>query len=210
MGAALTFLTRYSEKDDEFLDSIVTGEEMWLFHYTPESKQQSMEWCHTHSPTNKKFKTSTSTKKIIATVFWDRKGVLLVDFMPHGTTINTAAYCETLKRLKHAIQNRRRGMLTCSVCLLHNKARAHTTRATQQLLQSFNWEVLDDPAHSPDLAHSDFHLFLHLKKHLAGPKFHEHEEVKNEVTTWLHAQAAKFYDIGIQKLVPRLNKCLEK
>jgi hypothetical protein len=51
---------------------------------------------------------------------------------------------------------------------------------------------------------------LHLKKHLAGQKFHEDEEVKNEVTTWLHAQAAEFYDIGIQKLVPRLNKCLDK
>jgi hypothetical protein len=66
------------------------------------------------------------------------------------------------------------------------------------------------PAHSPDLAPSDFHLFLHLKKHLVGQKFHEDEEVKNEVTTWLCAQAEEFYDIGIQKVVPRLNKCLDK
>jgi histone-lysine N-methyltransferase SETMAR len=65
-------------------------------------------------------------------------------------------------------------------------------------------------AHSPDLAPSDFHLFLHLKKHLAGHKFHEDEEVENEVNTRLRAQAAEFYDIGIQKLVPRLNKCLDK
>jgi histone-lysine N-methyltransferase SETMAR len=168
-----------------------------------------MEWRHTHSPTKKKFKTS-STKKIMPTVFWDRKGVLLVDFMPHGTTINAAAYCETLKRLRRAIQNRRRAMLTHSVCLLHYNARAHTATATQQLLESFNWEVLDHPALSPDLAPIDFHLFLHLKKHLAGQKFHEDEVVKNEVTTWLRAQAVEFYDIGIQKLVPRLNKCLDK
>jgi hypothetical protein len=45
---------------------------------------------------------------------------------------------------------------------------------------------------------------------MAGQKFHEDEEVKNEVTVWLRAQAAEFYDIGIQKLVPRLNKCLDK
>jgi hypothetical protein len=51
---------------------------------------------------------------------------------------------------------------------------------------------------------------LHLKKHLAGQKFYEDEEVKNEVTTWLHAQAVEFYDIGIQKLVPSLNECLDK
>jgi len=41
-------------------------------------------------------------------------------------------------------------------------------------------------------------------------KFHEDEEMKDEVTTRLRAEAAKFYDIGIQKLVPRLNKCLYK
>jgi histone-lysine N-methyltransferase SETMAR len=68
----------------------------------------------------------------------------------------------------------------------------------------------DHAAHSPDLAPSDFHLFLHLKKHLDGQKFHEDEGVKSEVTTLLHAQAAVFYDIGIQKLVPRLNKCHDK
>jgi hypothetical protein len=45
---------------------------------------------------------------------------------------------------------------------------------------------------------------------MAGQKFHEDEEVKNEVITWLHAQAAEFCDIGIQNLVPRLNKCLDK
>jgi hypothetical protein len=51
---------------------------------------------------------------------------------------------------------------------------------------------------------------LHLKKHLAGQKFHEDEEVKSEVTAWLCALAAEFCDIGIQNLVPRLNKCLDK
>jgi hypothetical protein len=59
----------------------------------------------------------------------------------------------------------------------------------------------DHPAHSPDLVPSNFHLFLHLKKHLTGQKFHEDKEVKNEVTTWLRAQAAEFCNIGIQKLV---------
>jgi hypothetical protein len=53
-------------------------------------------------------------------------------------------------------------------------------------------------------------LFLHLKKHLAGQKFDEDEEAKNEVTMWLRAQAAEFCYIGIQKLVPRPNKCLDK
>jgi hypothetical protein len=51
-------------------------------------------------------------------------------------------------------------------------------------------------------------LFLQLKKHLAGKKFDDDDEVQ-EVMTWFKGQAADFYDSGIQKLVPALNKCLD-
>jgi hypothetical protein len=40
MDSALKFLTRYTQEGDEFLDSIVTGDETWSFHHTPESKQK--------------------------------------------------------------------------------------------------------------------------------------------------------------------------
>ena len=36
----------------------------------------------------------------MASIFWDRKGILLVDFMPPGATINAAVYCDTLTRLQ--------------------------------------------------------------------------------------------------------------
>jgi hypothetical protein len=48
MGSALKFLTCYIQEGEEFLDSIVTGDETWVFHHTPESKQQSLQWRHTH------------------------------------------------------------------------------------------------------------------------------------------------------------------
>ena len=35
------------------------------------------------------------------------------------------------------------------------------------------------------------------------------DEVQEEVMTWFKGLAADFYDSEIQKLVPRLNKCLE-
>jgi len=37
----------------------------------------------------------------------------------------------------------------------------------------------------------------------------DEDEVQEEVMTWFKGQAADFYDLGIQKLVPRLNKCLD-
>jgi hypothetical protein len=44
-----------------------------------------------------KFRISTSMRKIMATVLWDRKAPLLIDILHCGGTINAAAYCETLK-----------------------------------------------------------------------------------------------------------------
>jgi hypothetical protein len=55
----------------------------------------------------------------------------------------------------------------------------------------------------------NFHLFLHLKKHLAGKNFADDDEVQEEVMTLFKVQAADFYDSGKQKLVPRPNKCLD-
>ena len=42
-----------------------------------------------------------------------------------------------------------------------------------------------------------------------GKKFDDDDEVQEEVTTQSKGLAADFYDSGIQKLVPRLNKCLD-
>jgi histone-lysine N-methyltransferase SETMAR len=79
---------------------------------------------------------------------------------------------------------------------------------TQALLTSFGWEQMNHPPYSPDLAPSDFNLFLHLKKFLAGQRFNNDEDIKRAVQMWLSSQAAMFYDEGIQKLVSRYDKCL--
>ena len=68
---------------------------------------------------------------------------------------------------------------------------------------------MDHASYSPNLALNDFHLFLHLKKHFAGKKFDDDDEVQEEFMTWFQGQAADFYESGIQKLVPRRNKCLD-
>jgi hypothetical protein len=89
---------------DGLLSVIVTGEEKWMSHITLDSKQQSCNWKHTGLPKRKTFKQTFSTRKIMCTVFWDRQGFLLVECLPQGTTTNCAVYCETLKKLRSAIQ----------------------------------------------------------------------------------------------------------
>jgi histone-lysine N-methyltransferase SETMAR len=144
----------------------------------------------------------------MATVFWDRKGVLLAVFMPQDTTINAESYCATLRRLRYAIQKRRRGILSSGVMLLHDNARPLAAARTQAILQEFGREVFEHPAYSSDLAPSDFHLFPKLKEFLGGRRFKRDDEVKDAFKEWLNGLATEVYDEGIQKLVIRYDKCL--
>lgn len=208
MGSSLEILTRFHEEENEFLDKIVTGDETWVFHDTPETKRMSMQWKHTNSPGIVKAKQTLTRKKLMATVFWDSKGFLLVEFMKPGTTINGERYRQTLTNLRRAIQNKRRGKLTQGIELLHDNARPHSARETCNLIAQFGWNALPHPAYSPDLAPSDFHLFPKLKKDIAGSRFETDEELKNFVLTWLENLAASDYEEGIYKLISRLDKCL--
>ena len=64
MGSAFTFLQRYWEEGDEFLDRIVTGDETWVQFVNAETKDQSEQWMHTHSTNKpKKFKQTLRTEK---------------------------------------------------------------------------------------------------------------------------------------------------
>jgi len=199
---ALTFLMRYHKEGDGMLSHIVTGDETWVSHITPETKQQSLHWKHTGSLKRNKLKQTFSIRKI-----WDRQGVLLIEFLPQGTTINSAVYCEMLKKLRHAIQNKRHGMLSATILLLHNNTLPYSAAQTQDIITSFKWEHMDHPLYSPDLVPSDYHLILHLKKFMGGKGFDD-DDLKDAVQNWLTSQVAAFYEEGIQKLVPRYDKCL--
>ena len=82
---------------------------------------------------------------VMTTVFWDQKGVLLVGFMTTVTTVNADRYCETLTKLRRAIQNRRRGMLSKGVSILHDNARPNAALQTVTLLQRFGWNIITHP-----------------------------------------------------------------
>jgi hypothetical protein len=78
-----------------------------------------------------------SARKLMETVFWDRKRVLMVGFMEQGVTTTSEVYFarNTKKRtLCRAIQNKRWEMLTYCIVFLHNDANPHTVPRTRALL----------------------------------------------------------------------------
>jgi len=101
------------------------------------------------------------------------------------------------------------GRLTQGVLLLHDNARPHMAHLTINTIRQLNWEVLEHPAYSPDLAPSDFQFGL-LKNALRGRRFAADDEVKEAVHDWLRSQPQTFFSNGIKKLTDRWAKCIEK
>ena len=106
--------------------------------------------------------------------------------MAPGTTLTSQVYCETLNTFRRSIQNKRRGMLTKGVVLLHDNARPHTAARTNASIKLFTWEIFDHLPYRPDLAPSDYHLFTKTKVWLATQRFHTNEELMDGVNNWLH------------------------
>jgi histone-lysine N-methyltransferase SETMAR len=98
-------------------------------------------------------------------IFWDQNGILLIDYLRRGQTINAEYYSSLLMQLKETLKEKRRGNFTKVVLLLHDSAPAHRALATQKKLAYLGFHCLDHPPYSPYLATSDYHLLRGLKKH---------------------------------------------
>ena len=95
--------------------------------------------------------------------FWDKKGVLLVDNLQQGSTINAKHYCALLMTLRQNIKEKCREKVSKGAILLHDNASSHTAGETMAKLKSLGFQVMPHPPYSLDLAPSDYHLFLKLK-----------------------------------------------
>ncbi|UYV77390.1 hypothetical protein LAZ67_15000825 [Cordylochernes scorpioides] len=175
MEAARAFLEMNRRDGDQLFSCIVTGDEIWVHHSTPETKRQSMVW-----------------KK------------------PEESAPKRRRYCEVLTKLSAAIKRKRSGLLSRKVLLVHDNARPSAARTTQALLENFKWKILTNPHYSPELSPSNFHLFPALKLHLGVKHFANDDEVQAEANNWLRRQDTAWYNSGINNLLQRYQKCLDR
>jgi len=66
-----------------------------------------------------------SAGKALASIFWDKDGILITDYLPRGQTINAEYYSSLLVQLKDILKEERRGKITKGALFLHDNATAH-------------------------------------------------------------------------------------
>jgi hypothetical protein len=145
-------LQHYEEHGEAFVSRTVTGDESWVFHNTPRARLN--QWPGSILTLQSK----TSSRQCS----FQGKWLLLFSamfrvfcwfgFTPLGSTINAAAYHETLKTLKEAIQQKdldvdQRSSSFAQQCSTSQCCSNH------KCLDLLGWEVLPQPQHRPGLHH---------------------------------------------------------
>lgn len=201
-------LEMYKRNPNEFLRRFVTVDETWIHHATPETKQQSKQWVSTGERAPKKAKMGLSANKVMATVFWDSRGVIHIDYLEKGKTINGKYYSELLDRFDTVLKQKRPHLKKKKVLFHQDNARVHTCAVTMAKFYQLGYELLQHPPYSPDLAPSDYFLFPNLKKWLGGKRFGSNEEVITETNAYFEGLDGSYYLEGIKKLETRWTKCI--
>ena len=67
-------------------------------------------------------------------LFWDKDGVIFVDYLQQDQTITGVYYALLLDRLHSEVKKKRRGKLSRKVIYLHNNASPHKSNVAVQKL----------------------------------------------------------------------------
>jgi histone-lysine N-methyltransferase SETMAR len=161
---------RINKNKTDFAHRFITMDETWIYHHTPESKQQSKQWTEAGCSAPNKTRLVPSAGKVMASVFWDAEGILFIDCLEKGKTITGECYSNLLTRLDEKICEKRLSLQKKKIIFYQDSAPVHKSVVAMGKLRDLHYELLGHLPCSPDLAPSDssslVRVFLRIKRRL--------------------------------------------
>lgn len=188
----------------DWLESLVTTDEKWILFSNVTRKRS---WVSPNQPAVPTPRSSMMQTKIMISVWWDMRGIILLDVLPNNVTVNSAVYCKQIDKLVVALKDKRPFMK--KIYYHHDNAPAHRSRITSQRLSETGWEILPHPAYSPDIAPSDYYLFKSLQYSIGNMNFKNETEIKEFLDTFFKSKPPTFWEKGIATLPARWKKVIE-
>jgi histone-lysine N-methyltransferase SETMAR len=175
-------------RDGPFLKRLVICDENWIFDDNVTRKRQ---WCRPWEAPKPTPNKNLHSKKLMICVWWDMEGIY--ELLGPNKIINSEVYCQQLDRVNERLKEKRPHLVNRKGVVFHqDNAHPHVSKMTQLKIKELNWEILDHPPYSPDLAPSDYHLFR-LQNHLNNKKFERFEEVNDAILAYFESKPRSFY-----------------
>ncbi len=191
----------------DFLKTVVTMDESWVYTYDPELKYQSAEWLPKGAPRPTKPQRPRSCRKSLLLSFFDYRGMLHFEFL-RNRTVNTEIFLDVLARLRTALQNKR----PRTKMLLHmDNASPHTSRDTRLFLLLTGQKTMAHPPNSPDVAPNDYWFYPRVKKNLRGIWFRSVDDLETAVANEIaQIPSHEFEECMLVKWPRRFARCVYK
>ena len=131
-------LKRFDNGTSRAVSDILTGDETWIYHYDPETKQQSEEWVEEDAPPPTKVRRAKSVWKQMWAIFFRSNGFVAAVALEDRNTVTADWYTTVcLPKVITAINSQREKVSGefCSIMIMH-----HLTPHSE--LANF-WKILD-------------------------------------------------------------------
>jgi [histone H3]-lysine36 N-dimethyltransferase SETMAR len=191
-------------RNTEWLRYLITGDEKWVLHVNTIRKRQ---WLQPGQKPVSTPRPGLHPKKRMLCVWWGVTGVIYWELLPENTTLTAAKYC--IQIAKVAAEVEKKGLNGHKLYFQHDNAKPHTAGVVKKKLEQLSWELLPHPPYSPDLAPSDYHLFLSLSNDLRDRKFINEVELKSYLQRFFDSKSPEFYAKGIHELANRWQRVID-
>ena len=159
----MSHFTRSIQKEVVFAsyNCTMTGDEKWIYLENSKCKKS---WVDPGTPSTSTARPNSFDPKTILCVWCYQRGLVNYELLLPVETINTKRYQQQLIDLNRFLLEIKpekgwteRG--NTKTIFFMTKAPSHTTKPIHDTLEALSREVLSQATYSPDLAHSDYHLF---------------------------------------------------
>ena len=174
----------------------MTQRPSWIYCYDPETK--SSQWKHAGSPKPKKARQSKSTHKLLMIPFFDSTGMIYIQWVAIGQTVNKEYYVEVLREFRKRFHWMRPALFKSGLWHFHqDNAPVHNSILVTNYLTKMGIKIVPHPPYIPDIAPCDFWLFPKLR----GCRYEIIEEMKEAVTKVIDTHTQKDFHGAFQKLL---------
>jgi hypothetical protein len=127
------------------LDNIVTMDESAVSFHTPETKQQPKQWLPKSQPGPIKAKVQASRTKKMVLAFFNAKGIIYINYMPKGTTVNGNYIMEALGKFMNIFRKKRPIMAEGQWFFHWDNAPVHTAAVVHDWLAARQVQMIEHP-----------------------------------------------------------------
>ncbi len=140
-------------------------------------------------------------------VFFDAKGVIYMNYVPKGETVNAEYIKKALARFLKVFKAKWLIMASQDWFLHWDNAPVYTAATVQEYLAAKGIKMLRHPPYSPDLAPADFFLFLTVKTELAGLSMNQ-EAFQKSWEGVVRTISKEDFAAAFRRWIKRCEKCV--